>query len=427
LNAWIHNTGGGHGLWILHNEKSSDETTTNTNIITKSPEPTMTTKISVNELLLIEKEKEVKALRNQVLVQRLKMAAQEMKAAGYEYHTAAIIQKNTFQRMTLEATAQENQTRLQNKINSLQQTLDDTERMHQSQLHETVKTMKLEQELKFRVQLQTIQNEWHERETLARAQHELSLLHITTAMISIQKELEASNNADDDKSVAATRNDVENEQQEGNRNISLDEDYSIKSESTSSDNREEDMIIMLAMEGKGFRNRERRKKCSVVSDDQKNNSILSVLDKEVEDPSVRCQEGRRQLRKRGRRNSEYDHDAASEVSSAHEEHTSKEELTQRKKKGKLDSSLERQLKKIGNMCSFPAGTWVNNYRLLVKFQRREGHCHVPQSHKEDGMNLGFWLKNQRRRKTKGKLESTCEKQLEEIGVVLNVRSEGRRV
>jgi hypothetical protein len=39
--------------------------------------------------------------------------------------------------------------------------------------------------------------------------------------------------------------------------------------------------------------------------------------------------------------------------------------------------------------------WDKNIILLIKYKDREGHCNVPERHKEDGKNLGHWLGKQR--------------------------------
>jgi len=57
----------------------------------------------------------------------------------------------------------------------------------------------------------------------------------------------------------------------------------------------------------------------------------------------------------------------------------------------------------------------------VKYKDREGHCNVPQSHVEDGENLGTWLKTQR--KWKEKLNTDQIKRLDEIGVMWDLLSQ----
>merc|ERR1712238_407754 len=73
---------------------------------------------------------------------------------------------------------------------------------------------------------------------------------------------------------------------------------------------------------------------------------------------------------------------------------------------------------MGNLNS-----WDIMYDLLLVYKDREGHCNVPAIHKEDGKNLGEWLSNQRQAMKKGKLDSGKEKQLEEIGVVWDIRNQ----
>jgi hypothetical protein len=53
--------------------------------------------------------------------------------------------------------------------------------------------------------------------------------------------------------------------------------------------------------------------------------------------------------------------------------------------------------------------------LLKQFKKREGHCNVPQSHKEDGANLGLWVSHQRQLKKLGKLDPDRLKILKGIG------------
>jgi hypothetical protein len=43
--------------------------------------------------------------------------------------------------------------------------------------------------------------------------------------------------------------------------------------------------------------------------------------------------------------------------------------------------------------------WDRWFGLLQKFHAREGHCHVATNHEEDGLILGRWVANQRRRKS----------------------------
>jgi hypothetical protein len=61
------------------------------------------------------------------------------------------------------------------------------------------------------------------------------------------------------------------------------------------------------------------------------------------------------------------------------------------------------------------------FRHLKQFLEREGHCRVPQVHKEDGFTLGQWVNNQRSRKDS--LSQERLQRLDELGFVWDPRSE----
>ena len=42
-----------------------------------------------------------------------------------------------------------------------------------------------------------------------------------------------------------------------------------------------------------------------------------------------------------------------------------------------------------------AAQWEEGVRFLELFRQREGHCRVPQKHREQGYRLGTWVHNQR--------------------------------
>ena len=57
--------------------------------------------------------------------------------------------------------------------------------------------------------------------------------------------------------------------------------------------------------------------------------------------------------------------------------------------------------------------WENNFAALVKFQRREKHCLVPQTHIENGFKLGLWVGTLRSKKER--LEKNKLNRLEALG------------
>jgi hypothetical protein len=69
--------------------------------------------------------------------------------------------------------------------------------------------------------------------------------------------------------------------------------------------------------------------------------------------------------------------------------------SQLKKKETLDPERQKRLEEIGFEWGLAKTTWDETYALLQQFKNREGHCKVPQSHKEDGTNLGAWASTQR--------------------------------
>ena len=60
------------------------------------------------------------------------------------------------------------------------------------------------------------------------------------------------------------------------------------------------------------------------------------------------------------------------------------------------------------------------FQLLEVYKEREGNCNVPKSHKENGKNLGLWLKRQRQANKAGKLETSKVERLESVGIVWDV-------
>ena len=86
---------------------------------------------------------------------------------------------------------------------------------------------------------------------------------------------------------------------------------------------------------------------------------------------------------------------------------------QNKKGGTLDTVKEKQLEDLGIVWDAMEYGWDEFSKLLIKYKGREGHCNVPNSHIEDGANLGIWLSNQKRRK----LSEVRQERLREIGVI----------
>jgi len=74
--------------------------------------------------------------------------------------------------------------------------------------------------------------------------------------------------------------------------------------------------------------------------------------------------------------------------------------SQRKIKIHLTHSQLSRLNSLGFSWDPLTERWDENYAALQKFQKRERHCRVPQSHQEDGLKLGIWVSNQRKIKAR---------------------------
>jgi hypothetical protein len=90
-----------------------------------------------------------------------------------------------------------------------------------------------------------------------------------------------------------------------------------------------------------------------------------------------------------------------------------------KKAGKLQSVRVERLSELdGFVWEVQSNKWEMNYKLLIKYKQRVGHCKVPQMHKEDGKDLGKWALAQRTIKKKGgTFDSMRENRLDELGFV----------
>ncbi|MDC0999086.1 Helicase associated domain protein [Alphaproteobacteria bacterium] len=81
---------------------------------------------------------------------------------------------------------------------------------------------------------------------------------------------------------------------------------------------------------------------------------------------------------------------------------------------RLPLQRKNKLIKIGVHLAPRTDPWEEGYKALLIFQKREGHCVVPISHKEDGFSLGSWVGAQRQKyKGQGKIPLT-EQQIEKL-------------
>jgi hypothetical protein len=91
--------------------------------------------------------------------------------------------------------------------------------------------------------------------------------------------------------------------------------------------------------------------------------------------------------------------------------------TQRYYKDDLSVDRKRRLDAIGFVWDWIDYRWVQGFTALLKFRRREGHCHVPIFHSEGDHRLGWWVSTQRRNKKE--LSPKRKARLNKIGFVWN--------
>ena len=91
--------------------------------------------------------------------------------------------------------------------------------------------------------------------------------------------------------------------------------------------------------------------------------------------------------------------------------------TQRSRKDFLPLERKRRLEAIGFVWDWIDYRWEQGFKALLKFKRREGHCHVPIFHSEGDHRLGWWVSTQRQRRKE--LSAKQKARLNKIGFVWN--------
>jgi superfamily II DNA or RNA helicase len=81
----------------------------------------------------------------------------------------------------------------------------------------------------------------------------------------------------------------------------------------------------------------------------------------------------------------------------------------------LSEARRQQLGELGFVWDPFETDWAEGFRYLTMYKEREGHCRVPQRHKENGFRLGQWVDN--RRQNKETLSEARRQQLDEFGFV----------
>jgi superfamily II DNA or RNA helicase len=92
--------------------------------------------------------------------------------------------------------------------------------------------------------------------------------------------------------------------------------------------------------------------------------------------------------------------------------------TRRQNKASLEPDQIRQLDSLGFIWNPTLERWLEALALLKIYQEREGHCRIPQSHKEKGFYLGSWVGAQRRNKPH--LSADQIAQLNKVGFIWKI-------
>ena len=95
---------------------------------------------------------------------------------------------------------------------------------------------------------------------------------------------------------------------------------------------------------------------------------------------------------------------------------------QRQNKDTLAPDRRRRLDELGFIWNPLETDWEEGFQCLKCYASREGHCRVPQRHKENGVRLGQWVSNQRQ--SRELLPESRRQRLDEIGFVWDVLEEG---
>ena len=81
----------------------------------------------------------------------------------------------------------------------------------------------------------------------------------------------------------------------------------------------------------------------------------------------------------------------------------------------LVAERERRLNAVRFVWSRRDWLWERAFAALQELKKREGHCLVHALHVEDGINLGYWVSVQRRRKNRMSRER--KRRLDKLGFV----------
>jgi Fe2+ transport system protein FeoA/DNA-binding TFAR19-related protein (PDSD5 family) len=90
---------------------------------------------------------------------------------------------------------------------------------------------------------------------------------------------------------------------------------------------------------------------------------------------------------------------------------------QRRSRETMSPERRQRLEALGFVWDTLTAAWGKGFRSLQLFHQREGHCRVPQGHREQGFRLGVWVSEQRL--AKATMSPERRQRLEPLGFVWN--------
>ena len=91
---------------------------------------------------------------------------------------------------------------------------------------------------------------------------------------------------------------------------------------------------------------------------------------------------------------------------------------QRRDQDTLLPERRQRLDALGFVWDVLTAQWEEGFRCLEIYRQREGHCRVPDNHREQSYRLGSWVSNQRQ--DKDTMSPDCRQRLDALGFVWNV-------
>jgi hypothetical protein len=87
----------------------------------------------------------------------------------------------------------------------------------------------------------------------------------------------------------------------------------------------------------------------------------------------------------------------------------------RRSQNEMPAERRQQLNELKFVWNPFETDWIEGFHHLTKYEEREGHCLVPDGHKEDGYPLGGWVRKQRLNRKK--MSAERRDRLEQLGFV----------